>query len=135
MAKLRKKKGSVSFSNEITLTKSSNLNKLRTNSIEKKKRESKTNKTQERTASIKYKIKNSNNTINSNHEQTLKKNNETNLLELEFVCDVDAERSLSNRKKNNVKNESIKTGRVENFFLIFLFVYIFIYAKKSNESN
>ena len=52
MAKLRKKKGSVSFSNEITLTESSNLNKLRINSIEKKKRaEPKTNKTQERTAS------------------------------------------------------------------------------------
>ena len=114
MAKLRKKKGSVSFSNEITLTESSNLNKLRINSIEKKKRaEPKTNKTQERTASIRNKIKYSNNTINSNHKQTLKKNNETNLVELEFVCDVDAERSVSNRKKNNVKNESIKTGRVE----------------------
>ncbi len=37
MTKLRKKKGSVSFSNETFLTKSSNLNKLRTNSIEKKK--------------------------------------------------------------------------------------------------
>ena len=84
------------------------------NSIEKKKRaEPKTNKTQERTASIRNKIKYSNNTINSNHKQTLKKNNETNLVELEFVCDVDAERSVSNRKKNNVKNESIKTGRVE----------------------
>jgi len=74
MTKLRKKKGSVSFSNETFLTKSSNLNKLRTNSIEKKKRESKTNKTQETTASIKYNIKNSSNTINTNHKQTLNKN-------------------------------------------------------------